>query len=137
MRSEVVQREKVPPFKSRYNTRISRLLLHVRNNSERGCASQLKMTSAGPAESSRGGDPVRGKGLSGECAVCHDGDGRTHFDIYPRIAGQTYDYFLLSMKEFRSKERHQAYATLMWPSVANLSDQDLRDLAAYYSGLPW
>jgi cytochrome c553 len=82
-------------------------------------------------------DPVRGKELAGECSVCHDGDGRTRFGIYPRIAGQTYDYFLLSMKEFKSKERHQPYASLMWPSVENLSEQDLRDLAAYYSNLPW
>jgi cytochrome c553 len=89
------------------------------------------------AENHRG-DPVRGRRLAGECAACHDGDGRTRFSLYPRIAGQTYDYLLLSMEEFRSKERHQAYAaTLMWPSVANLSDQDLRDLAAYYSSLPW
>lgn len=57
--------------------------------------------------------------------------------MYPRIAGQTYDCLLLSMKEFRSKERRQAYAGLMWPSVAKLTDRDLRDLAAYYSGLPW
>lgn len=93
---------------------------------------------AARAESLRGGDPIRGQTLSGECAACHDGDGRTRFGIYPRIAGQTYDYLLLSMKEFRSKERHQSYAaTLMWPSVARLSDRDLRDLAAYYSSLPW
>ena len=92
---------------------------------------------AAPA-ASPGADPAHGRELSGECAACHDGDGRTRFSIYPRIAGQTYDYLLLSMKEFRSKERHQAYAaTLMWPSVVKLSDQDLRDLAAYYSSLPW
>lgn len=95
-------------------------------------------TAAAAAGIHRGGDPVRGRALSGECAACHDGDGRTRFSIYPRIAGQTYAYLLLSMREFRSKERHQAYAaTLMWPSVAKLSDQDLRDLAAYYSNLPW
>ena len=98
----------------------------------------LAATAAAPAESHQSGDPVRGRELSGECAACHDGDGRTRFSIYPRIAGQTYDYLLLSMKEFRSKERHQAYAaTLMWPSVAKLSDQDIQDLAAYYSNLPW
>jgi len=94
-------------------------------------------TAAAGAQNDRDGDPERGRVLAGECAPCHDGDGRTRFGIYPRIAGQTYDYFLLSMQEFRSKERHQAYAGLMWPSVAKLSDQDLRDLAAYYSGLPW
>lgn len=96
------------------------------------------VATAAHAEDHQSGDPVRGRALSGECAACHDGDGRTRFGIYPRIAGQTYDYLLLSMKEFRSKERHQSYAaTLMWPSVAKLSDQDLRDLAAYYSSLPW
>ncbi len=57
--------------------------------------------------------------------------------LYPRIAGQTYEYLFQSMKEFRTKERSQAYASLMWPSVAQLTDQDLRDLAAYYSRLPW
>ena len=91
----------------------------------------------GPVGSLIHADPVRGRELAGECSPCHDGDGRTRFGIYPRIAGQTYDYFLLSMKEFRSKERHQRYASLMWPSVEKLSDQDLRDLAAYYSRLPW
>lgn len=89
------------------------------------------------ADDPRGEDALRGRQISGECAPCHDGDGRTRFGIYPRIAGQTYDYLLLSMKEFRSQARHQAYAGLMWPSVAKLSDQDLRDLAAYYSSLPW
>jgi cytochrome c553 len=57
--------------------------------------------------------------------------------LYPRIAGQSYEYLFLSMKEFRLRQRSQAYASLMWPSVAQLSDQDLRDLAAYYSRLPW
>lgn len=98
----------------------------------------LTATTAAPLAENHRPDPARGRRLSGECAACHDGDGRTRFSIYPRIAGQTFDYLLLSMEEFRSKERHQAYAaTLMWPSVAKLSDQDLRDLAAYYSSLPW
>jgi cytochrome c553 len=83
------------------------------------------------------GDAARGKELAGECSVCHDGDGRTRMSLYPRIAGQTYEYLFQSMKEFRTKERSQAYASLMWPSVAQLTDQDLRDLAAYYSRLPW
>jgi cytochrome c553 len=89
------------------------------------------------ADRSAAGDAARGKELSGECSVCHDGDGRTRLDLYPRIAGQTYQYLFQSMKEFRTKERSQAYASLMWPSVAQLTDQDLRDLAAYYSRLPW
>ena len=83
------------------------------------------------------GDPVRGKALSGVCGPCHDGDGRTRFLIYPRIAGQSYEYLFISLKEFRTHERRQAYASQMWPAMEKLSDQDIRDIAAYYSELPW
>ena len=93
--------------------------------------------SVGRADDRAPGDPVRGKELSAICTVCHDGDGRSRFNLYPRIAGQTYEYLFISLKEFRLRERHQAYASLMWPSVAELSDQDLRDLSVYYSRLPW
>ena len=83
------------------------------------------------------GDPVHGKQISPVCAVCHDDDGRTRFGIYPRIAGQTYEYLFTSMKEFRLRERHQQFASQMWAPLTDLSDQDLRDLAAYYARLPW
>lgn len=83
------------------------------------------------------GDPVRGKSISDVCGPCHDGDGRTRFAIYPRIAGQSYEYLYISLKEFRTRERRQAYASQMWPAVEKLSDRDLRDIAAYYSELPW
>ena len=83
------------------------------------------------------GDPVRGKALSSVCGPCHDGDGRTRFQIYPRIAGQSYEYLFISLKEFRTHERRQAYASQMWPAMEKLSDQDIRDIAAYYSELPW
>jgi len=83
------------------------------------------------------GDPERGYRLSTPCASCHDGDGRTRYGLYPRIAGQHYAYLLSALREFRTKERHQAFAFQMWDPVRDLSDQDLRDLAAYYARLPW
>lgn len=83
------------------------------------------------------GDPVRGKSISASCASCHDGDGRTRYKLYPRIAGQHYVYLLNSMKEFRTKERHQAFAFQMWDPAIEMSEQDIRDLCAYYAELPW
>lgn len=83
------------------------------------------------------GDPQRGYALSASCASCHDGDGRTRFAMYPRIAGQHYVYLLNALKEFRTKERHQAFAFQMWDPALEMSEQDLRDLAAYYAQLPW
>lgn len=84
------------------------------------------------------GDPKRGFELSGPCASCHEGDGRSAgYRLYPRIAGQHRSYLLNALTEFRRRERHQAYAFQMWDPTSPLSDQDIRDLAAYYSGLPW
>lgn len=100
------------------------------------CSAAACVIAVGAAPPSAG-DPVHGKAIAGVCGPCHDGDGRTRFAIYPRIAGQSYEYLFISMKEFRTHERRQAYASQMWPAMDKLSDQDLRDLAAYYSQLPW
>ncbi|MCU0869705.1 MAG: c-type cytochrome [Burkholderiales bacterium] len=83
------------------------------------------------------GDPVRGRAISASCASCHDGDGRTRYKLYPRIAGQNYIYLLNAMKEFRTKERHQAFAFQMWDPALEMTEQDIRDLCAYYAALPW
>lgn len=90
------------------------------------------------AAADRPGDPRRGFELSGPCASCHEGDGRSAgYRLYPRIAGQHESYLRNALAEFRRRERHQAYAFQMWDPTSDLSDQDIRDLAAYYSGLPW
>ncbi len=84
------------------------------------------------------GDRNRGFDLSGPCASCHEGDGRSlGYRQYPRIAGQSYEYLVNALSEFRSKERHQAFAFQMWDPTIDLTDRDVRDLAAYYSSLPW
>jgi cytochrome c553 len=90
-----------------------------------------------PVDIQPGGDPGRGHALSTSCASCHDGDGRSRFGMYPRIAGQHYAYLLNALKEFRTKERHQAFAFQMWDPTLEMSEQDVRDLAAYYAQLPW
>lgn len=84
------------------------------------------------------GDPRRGLELSVSCASCHEGDGRSlGYRLYPRIAGQNYEYLVNALTEFRRLERHQAYAFQMWDPTLHLTDQDVRDLAAFYAKLPW
>lgn len=84
------------------------------------------------------GDPRRGLELSVSCASCHEGDGRSlGYRLYPRIAGQHYEYLVNALTEFRRLERHQAYAFQMWDPTLHLTDQDVRDLAAFYAKLPW
>lgn len=72
------------------------------------------------------------------CTSCHEGDGRSAgLRLYPRIAGQHYQYLLQALREYRSGERKAGYAIQMTDSVKDLSDRDLQDLARYYSELPW
>jgi len=51
----------------------------------------------------------------------------------PRIARQREDYLLKSLRDFKSGARTNA---IMNPLVESMSDQDMRDLAAYYAYFP-
>ncbi len=83
------------------------------------------------------GNVEAGKSKSATCAACHGPDGNSPTDMYPKIAGQHAGYLYKQLKEFKlgaatgGKEgRNNA---VMAGMVAALSDQDMKDLAAYFS----
>ncbi len=76
-------------------------------------------------------DAEKGKALSGTCMACHGMDGNSVNPIWPSIAGQHAQYIERHLKLFKSGERESAN---MAPMVATLSDQDMKDLAAFYAG---
>ena len=76
------------------------------------------------------GDPDAGQKKSQACAACHGPDGNSTAQDFPKLAGQHYDYLLKSLKEYKSGARKNP---IMAPLVANLSQRDLEDLAAYFS----
>ena len=66
------------------------------------------------------------------CAACHGADGNTPLQAeYPRIAGQHQDYVYKALREYKSGARKNA---IMGSQAANLSRQDMADLAAYFAG---
>lgn len=79
-----------------------------------------------------GGDAGAGKDKSATCAGCHGAEGISATAMYPNIGGQYEDYLLHSLKEYKAGTRQNA---IMQGMVAALSEQDLKDLAAYFSGL--
>ena len=81
------------------------------------------------------GDPLAGKEKSATCAACHGADGIAKIDTYPHLAGQNEEYLINALKAYRDKEREGGQAAIMQGMAANLSDQDILDLAAYYSSL--
>lgn len=81
------------------------------------------------------GDPQAGKAKTAQCSGCHEIPGyRMVFpQVYrvPKLGGQHADYLVSALKEYKTKQRS---STTMQAIAASLSDQDMADLAAYYSG---
>ena len=78
------------------------------------------------------GDVAAGKKKSVTCAACHGGEGISPTDIWPNLAGQKEQYLVAQLKAYRDGTRENAQ---MSPMAANLSDEDIANLAAYYSSL--
>ena len=78
------------------------------------------------------GDAEVGKAKSALCAACHGADGISLADIWPNLKGQKEGYLVKQIKAFRDGERIDAS---MQPMVANLTDEDVDNLAAYFSSL--
>ena len=72
-----------------------------------------------------------GAAKSDSCAHCHGTDGNSTSSAYPSLAGQTREYLYLQIKAFREGSRKNS---MMSPAVVVLSDQDMQDLADYFSG---
>jgi cytochrome c553 len=80
-----------------------------------------------------GGDVAKGKEKSAICSACHGPDGNTPLaPDYPRLAGQPNDYLEKALRDYKSGKRKNP---LMGPQAQNLSKQDMKDLAAYFSSL--
>ena len=78
------------------------------------------------------GDPAAGKEKSQTCAACHGEKGNSQNAMYPKLAGQHPSYLYQTLKEYKSGKRENA---IMSGQVSGLSDEDMRDLAAYYGSL--
>jgi len=64
------------------------------------------------------------------CVACHGIDGIGILPEYPNLAGQHADYIEVALKAYRSGQRKNA---VMGGMAAALTDQDIRELAKYYS----
>ncbi len=81
------------------------------------------------------GDAERGKSKTVVCVTCHGSDGKATLSMYPHLAGQNAEYLVIAMKAYKSGQRKGNTAALMFAPMATLSEQDIQDLAAYYTSL--
>jgi len=76
------------------------------------------------------GDANKGRSAAQACAACHGADGNATIPNYPKLAGQHANFLLSQMQAFKSGVRNDA---IMKSQVANLNEQDMQDLAAYFA----
>lgn len=93
-----------------------------------------------PFGASASGHIDAGKALAGKysCAACHGKDFNSPVDpSYPKLAGQHKDYLEHALTAYRRGDspngRNNA---IMTGQVKPLSEQDIKDLAAYLHSLP-
>ncbi len=92
------------------------------------CASLMSLFFVSLANAS--GDAEQGKAKSAVCAACHGVDGNSANPIWPKLAGQHEEFTARQLALFKSGTRNNA---IMAPMVANLSEQDMKDLGAYFA----
>lgn len=77
-----------------------------------------------------GGNPEAGREKARTCEACHGTDGKSVEPSYPNLAGQYESYLIKALSDYRSGARDNA---IMQSFAANLSNQDIEDLAAWYA----
>lgn len=82
------------------------------------------------------GNIANGKKKAATCFACHGVDGNSVDPQYPRLAGQYNVYLQQVLHEYKGDQVDTRNNPIMKGMVASLSDQDIEDVAAYFSSLP-
>ena len=78
-------------------------------------------------------DPEAGRALAEGCAPCHGANGVSEVPLTPSLAGQPDEFVQWQLVYFRSGARKHV---VMGPIAEALSNDDIRNLGAYYASLP-
>jgi cytochrome c553 len=76
------------------------------------------------------GSKEAGQTKAATCSACHGLDGNSVNPEWPNLAGQHASYIIKQVRQFRAGQRQNV---LMSPMAAILQDQDIEDVAAYFS----
>lgn len=76
------------------------------------------------------GDPEAGREKAKVCAACHMLDGNSSNPVWPKLAGQHMQYIIKQLSDYKEGLRENPQ---MSPMVADLSKQDMADLASWFA----
>ena len=95
----------------------------------------LFAAAAGHLLAATAGDEAVGREKAAICVTCHGADGLSIGPNVPNLRGQRPEYFVNSLKAYQKRDRRDPLSVIMYPFADDLSEQDMRDLAAYYAAL--
>lgn len=81
-------------------------------------------------------DPTKGQQIAnGTCVACHNADGNSTIAANPKLAGQNAQYLYKQLKAFKPVDGKPAERPnpVMTGMVAPLTDEDMRNVAAWYA----
>jgi cytochrome c553 len=76
------------------------------------------------------GDATAGQAKAAVCGACHGMDGNSVAPQFPKLAGQSAQYIVRQLTNFKSGKRQNP---IMLGMATPLSTQDMRDIAAYFA----
>jgi cytochrome c553 len=89
-------------------------------------AANKKVENAAPAPALSAAE----KTVQTVCAACHGADGNSNITLNPKLAGQHPEYLQKQLNNFKEGKRANAVMSGM---VANLSAEEMKDLAIYFA----
>ena len=92
----------------------------------------IAVLTLGLANNAIAADAAAGAAKSATCVACHGADGIATQPLTPSLKGQREDYLAAATKAYKDGTRSN---DMMKMFVMSLTDADIEDLAAYYSGL--
>ncbi|MEW9572001.1 cytochrome c [Rhodanobacter sp. Si-c] len=96
-------------------------------------AAQPAATTAAPATAeaaAKPGDATAGQAKAAACGACHGMDGNSTDPQYPKLAGQSEQYIVHQLENFKSSRRQNP---IMLGMATPLSEQDMHDIGAYFA----
>jgi cytochrome c553 len=91
-------------------------------------------TAAAPAAAAevavKPGDATAGQAKAAVCGACHGLDGNSSDAQYPKLAGQSEEYIVRQLTDFKSGARQNP---IMLGMATPLSSQDMHDIGAYFA----
>ena len=116
----------VAPFLSNWTVQVMRLRVNI------ALVAALAFVVGAATDGLAAGNAAAGKQKALMCQTCHGLDGKAKIPEAPNLAGQSEIYLVKALNDYRAGARKNDMMSLVAPT---LKDNDIEDLAAYYSAI--